>query len=60
MAILLHEEGIYEKAKIFATDINGKMIDQAKKGTFCLSNMQLYTKNYIEAGGQNPFRNIIR
>ena len=25
MAILLHEEGIYEKAKIFATDINAKM-----------------------------------
>ena len=55
MAILLHEEGIYEKAKIYATDINAKMLDQAKKGTFSLSNMQLYTKNYIEAGGKSDF-----
>ncbi|HVH96484.1 MAG TPA: CheR family methyltransferase, partial [Bacillus sp. (in: firmicutes)] len=55
MAILLHEEGIYEKAKIYATDLNAKMLDQAKKGTFSLSNMQLYTKNYIEAGGISDF-----
>jgi len=46
---------IYEKAKIYATDLNAKMIDQAKKGTFSLSNMQLYTKNYIEAGGTSDF-----
>src|SRR5437763_1731861 len=55
MAILLHEEGIYEKAKIYATDLNAKMLDQAKKGVFSLSNMQLYTKNYIEAGGTSDF-----
>ena len=55
MAILLHEEGIYEKVKIYATDFNSKMLDQAKKGTFSLSNMQLYTKNYIEAGGKSDF-----
>ena len=55
MAILLHEEGIYEKVKLYATDFNAKMIDQAKKGAFSLSNMQLYTKNYIEAGGTSDF-----
>lgn len=55
MAILLHEEGLYEKAKIYATDLNTKVLDQAKKGTFSLANMQLYTKNYIEAGGRRAF-----
>ena len=55
MAILLHEEGIYEKAKIYATDMNTKACRQAKKGTFSLANMQLYTKNYIEAGGRRAF-----
>lgn len=55
MAILLQEEGVYEKARIFATDINGKMIEQAKKGAFCLANMQQYTKNYMEAGGTKSF-----
>ena len=55
MAILLHEEGIYEKARIYATDMNTKILDRAKKGTFSLANMQLYTKNYIEAGGISDF-----
>lgn len=55
MAILLHEEGLYEKAKIYATDINTKVLNQAKKGTFSLANMQLYTKNYMEAGGRRAF-----
>jgi chemotaxis protein methyltransferase CheR len=55
MAILLHEEGIYEKVKIYATDINEKILEQAKKGIFSLANMQQYTKNYFEAGGIRAF-----
>ncbi len=55
MAILLHEEGVYDKATIYATDINAKSLEQAKKGTFSLANMQLYTKNYMEAGGGRAF-----
>lgn len=55
MAILLHEEGLYEKSKIYATDINQSILDKAKKGTFPLEGMQLYTKNYIEAGGKRAF-----
>jgi chemotaxis protein methyltransferase CheR len=55
MAILLHEEGIYEKARIYATDMNKKILERAKKGTVPLANMQQYTKNYIEAGGIKDF-----
>ncbi|QNF30928.1 protein-glutamate O-methyltransferase CheR [Metabacillus sp. KUDC1714] len=55
MAILLHEEGIYEKTRIFATDINASILDKAKKGTFPLDGMQRYTKNYFEAGGKRAF-----
>lgn len=55
MAILLFEEGIYEKAKIYATDINTKALDQAKKGTYSIAHMQQYTKNYFEAGGRRAF-----
>lgn len=55
MAILLHEEGIDEKAKIYATDMNKKMLERAKKGMVPLANMQQYTKNYIEAGGIKDF-----
>lgn len=55
MAILLNEEGLYDKAKIYATDINEGMINRARQGIFPLSRMQLYTKNYINAGGTRAF-----
>jgi chemotaxis protein methyltransferase CheR len=55
MSILLHEEGIYEKTRIFATDLNKSMLEKAKQGTFPLDVMQLYTKNYIEGGGKRAF-----
>ncbi|MGM7724122.1 CheR family methyltransferase [Metabacillus sp. Hm71] len=55
MAILLHEEGLYEKSRIFATDINADILEKAKKGTFPLDGMQRYTKNYFEAGGKRAF-----
>lgn len=55
MSILLHEEGIYEKTRIYATDINKNVLEKARLGSFPLNRMQLYTKNYIEAGGQRAF-----
>jgi len=55
MAILLDEEGLNEKAKIYATDINAEALKAAKTGTFPLSSMKKYTNNYMHAGGQKAF-----
>lgn len=55
LAILLHEEGVYEKTKIYATDINPINLEKSKQGIFPLEKMQLYTKNYILSGGQKAF-----
>jgi chemotaxis protein methyltransferase CheR len=55
MAILLHEEGLHEKAKIYATDINESVLETAKQGTFPLKRMQLYTRNYLNSGGTRSF-----
>ncbi|MCU9612544.1 protein-glutamate O-methyltransferase CheR [Caldibacillus lycopersici] len=51
MAILLHEEGIYDRTKIYATDMNAKVLKTAKNGVFPIEHMKKYTKNYFEAGG---------
>ncbi|MFB6804802.1 CheR family methyltransferase [Peribacillus butanolivorans] len=55
MAILLKEEGLYEKAKIYATDMNEDILRHAEKGILPLNRMQSYTKNYLQAGGKQEF-----
>lgn len=55
MAVLLHEEGLYKKTRIYATDFNENILKKAKQGTFPLERMQLYTKNYLQSGGQKAF-----
>src|SRR3712207_812624 len=55
MAILLTEEGLYDRARIYATDINEVVLQRAKAGIFPLNRMQEYTENYIKAGGTRSF-----
>src|SRR4051812_24230705 len=55
MAIMLHEEGLLDRARIYATDINEVVLRHARSGIFPLSRMQEYTENYIRAGGTRSF-----
>ena len=55
LAILLHEEGLHERTRIYATDINEAVLAQARAGVFPLDKMQEYTQNYIRAGGKRAF-----
>ena len=55
LAILLEEEGLLERSKIYATDINQKVLKQAKEGIFPASNMAGYTSGYYAAGGKREF-----
>jgi chemotaxis protein methyltransferase CheR len=55
LAILLHEEAIYDRTRIYATDINEAVLDRARDGVFPLDKMQEYTENYIRAGGKQSF-----
>lgn len=55
MAILMLEEGLADKTKIYATDMNEKALFAAKKGAYPLKKMQQYTKNYLKAGGKKAF-----
>jgi chemotaxis protein methyltransferase CheR len=55
LAILLHEEAIYDRTRIYATDINEAVLERARDGVFPLEKMQEYTENYIRAGGKQAF-----
>jgi chemotaxis protein methyltransferase CheR len=55
LAIVLEEEGLYERTRIYATDINEAVLETAKAGVFGLERMKQYTQNYIRAGGTRDF-----
>jgi chemotaxis protein methyltransferase CheR len=55
LAILLTEQGLYDRTRIYATDINAVVLAQAKEGVFPLERMREYTDNSIRAGGKRSF-----
>ncbi|HEV7858139.1 MAG TPA: protein-glutamate O-methyltransferase CheR [Pyrinomonadaceae bacterium] len=55
MAILLQEEDLYQRCRIYATDMSKEVLRKAREGIFPLASMQEYTANYQQAGGKRFF-----
>lgn len=55
LAILLKETNLLDKALIYATDINPRVLDKAAKGIFPLNQMKQHSRNYILSGGERDF-----
>ena len=55
LSILLHEEGLADRCRIYATDLSDVVLERARSGIFPLSAMQEYSRNYQLAGGKLPF-----
>jgi chemotaxis protein methyltransferase CheR len=55
LAILLREEGLAERCRIYATDVSESVLERARSGVFPLSVMQGYSRNYQAAGGKETF-----
>lgn len=54
-AILLEEEGLLDRTRLYATDMSGDAVERARAGIFPLSRMREYTANYLHAGGLRSF-----
>lgn len=52
MAILLKEEGLYDRCQIYATDIDKEVLEKARRGIFPVSELRRYTENYKRSGGK--------
>jgi len=55
LAILLQEEGLYERTQIYATDFNPDVLETANKAIYPLSRIKEYTLNYQASGGTHSF-----
>ncbi len=57
LAILLEEAGLYERSHIFATDFNPDALQRAREGIYPARDAQLWSRNYLEAGGSQSLAN---
>jgi len=55
MAIILQEEGLYDRTTIYATDFNQQALNRAKEGIFSNTLLKEYTANYQLSGGKESF-----
>ena len=55
LAIVLREEKLLDKCRIYATDFNDTALAFAQKGIYALDRMAFWSKNYLEAGGRASF-----
>ena len=54
-AIMLEEEGIYDRCQIYATDMNESVLKTAAAGEMPLRGMRENTANYLRSGGRRAF-----
>lgn len=52
MAVLLQEEGLLERALIYATDIDPLSLERARAAAYPIERVQGFSRNYFEAGGK--------
>lgn len=55
MAILLAEEGLLGRSRIYATDLSDDLLTQARRGIYPLAAMREYTAAYHQSGGTGDF-----
>jgi chemotaxis protein methyltransferase CheR len=55
MCIMLEEEGLYDRCRIYATDLSEVVLHRARMATYPLGSVQRYTENYQKSGGTLDF-----
>ena len=55
LAVVLSEEGLLPKCRLYATDLSDVVLERARRGVFPLASMRKYTEAYIASGGREDF-----
>lgn len=56
-AILMKEEGLFDRTMFYATDINPDALRKAEAGIYALDRMKQFTVNHQKAGGKSSLSN---
>jgi len=56
-AILLKEEGLYERCQLYATDLSSQALAQARDGIYSAEHLNVLVANYQASGGNGTFAN---
>ena len=54
-----HEEGLYDRARIYATDINEDVLEQAARASSRSTGCRSTPTNYLHAGGKRAFSRVL-
>ncbi len=54
-AIVLEEEGLADRCRVYATDVSEAALEVAKSFVFPLARVQEATRGYVASGGTRPF-----
>ena len=54
-AIILSEEGLYDRCQIYATDLSPQALAVAKEGLYAENRLESFAVNYQQSGGTLPF-----
>jgi chemotaxis protein methyltransferase CheR len=60
LAIVLHEAGLFERCRIYATDLNEVVLRNAREATFPVDRIAQYTEQYLAGGGTSAFSDYYR
>ncbi|HSC87282.1 MAG TPA: CheR family methyltransferase [Polyangiaceae bacterium] len=60
LAILLHEEGLYERSQIYVTDLDERAVQASREGIYSEERVERFESNHRIAGGSDLGRHLTR
>jgi len=60
LAIVLQEENIYERTRIYATDLSEQSVRRARIGSFSVASADEFENNYLQAGGKRSLSDYFK